>query len=52
MEKEKGSENMAEYISVCQKHLCIYVTQHTKFCHNCGANMDGGIMYEMEQSRD
>ena len=52
MGKEKGIENIAEYISVCHTNLCIYVTQHTKFCPNCGAKMDGGIMYEMEQSRD
>ena len=23
-----------------------------KYCEDCGAKMDGGVMYEMEQSRD
>ena len=26
--------------SVCHTNPCIYVTQHTKFCPNCGAKMD------------
>lgn len=28
--------------SVCHTNPCIYVTEHTKFCPNCGARMDGG----------
>lgn len=28
--------------SVCHTNPCIYVTEHTKFCPNCGAKMDGG----------
>lgn len=28
--------------SVCHTNPCIYVTEHTKFCPNCGAIMDGG----------
>lgn len=28
--------------SVCHTNLCIYVTENTKFCPNCGAKMDGG----------
>lgn len=28
--------------SICHTNPCIYVTQHTKFCPNCGAKMDGG----------
>ena len=27
--------------SVCHTNPCIYVTEHTKFCSNCGARMDG-----------
>lgn len=27
--------------SVCHTNPCIYVTEHTKFCPNCGAKMDG-----------
>lgn len=27
--------------SVCHKNPCIYVTNDTKFCPNCGAKMDG-----------
>lgn len=27
--------------SVCHENPCIYVTEHTKFCPNCGAKMDG-----------
>lgn len=27
--------------SVCHTNPCIYVTEHTKFCPNCGAQMDG-----------
>lgn len=26
--------------SVCHTNPCIYVTEHTKFCPNCGAKMD------------
>lgn len=26
--------------SVCHTNPCIYVTEHTKFCPNCGARMD------------
>jgi hypothetical protein len=29
--------------SICHTNPCIYVTQHTKFCPNCGAKMDGGV---------
>lgn len=29
--------------SVCHTNPCIYVTEHTKFCPNCGAKMDGGV---------
>ena len=25
--------------SVCHKNPCIYVTEHTKYCPNCGAQM-------------
>lgn len=28
--------------SVCHTNPCIYVTENTKFCPNCGAKMDGG----------
>lgn len=28
--------------SVCHTNPCIYVTEHTKFCPNCGARMDEG----------
>lgn len=28
--------------SVCNKNPCIYVTKDTKFCPNCGAQMDAG----------
>lgn len=28
--------------SACHTNPCIYVTEHTKFCPNCGAKMDGG----------
>ena len=28
--------------SVCNTNPCIYVTENTKFCPNCGAKMDGG----------
>lgn len=28
--------------SSCHKNPCIYVTENTKFCPNCGAKMDGG----------
>ena len=28
--------------SDCHTNPCIYVTEHTKFCPNCGAIMDGG----------
>lgn len=27
--------------SVCHTNPCIYVTENTKFCPNCGAKMDG-----------
>ena len=27
--------------SSCHKNPCIYVTENTKFCPNCGAKMDG-----------
>lgn len=27
--------------SVCHTNPCIYVTENTKFCPNCGARMDG-----------
>lgn len=27
--------------SVCHTNPCIYVTEHTKFCPNCGARMGG-----------
>lgn len=27
--------------SVCHKNPCIYVTEDTKYCPNCGAKMDG-----------
>lgn len=26
--------------SVCHKNPCIYVTEHTNFCPNCGAKME------------
>lgn len=28
--------------SACHENPCIYVTNNTKFCPNCGAKMDGG----------
>ena len=28
--------------SVCHTNPCIYVTEHTKLCPNCGARMDEG----------
>lgn len=28
--------------SSCHKNPCIYMTENTKFCPNCGAKMDGG----------
>ena len=28
--------------SACHINPCIYVTQDTKYCPNCGAKMDGG----------
>lgn len=28
--------------SECHTNPCIYVTENTKFCPNCGAKMDGG----------
>lgn len=31
--------------SVCHTNPCIYVTEHTKFCPNCGAKMDGGAEF-------
>jgi hypothetical protein len=27
--------------SICHTNPCIYITEHTKFCPNCGARMDG-----------
>ena len=27
--------------SACRTNPCIYVTENTKFCPNCGAKMDG-----------
>lgn len=32
--------------SVCHTNPCIYVTEHTKFCPNCGARMDGGADHD------
>lgn len=34
--------------SVCHTNPCIYVTEHTKFCPNCGAKMDGGADHEAD----
>lgn len=34
--------------SVCHTNPCIYVTEHTKFCPNCGAKMDGGDNGEVD----
>ena len=34
--------------SVCHTNPCIYVTEHTKFCPNCGAKMDGGVDHEAD----
>lgn len=28
--------------SACHKNPCMYVTQNTNYCPNCGAKMDGG----------
>ena len=28
--------------SVCRTNPCIYVTENTKYCPNCGAKMGGG----------
>ena len=34
--------------SVCRTNPCIYVTENTKFCPNCGAKMDGKTKEEKQ----